>query len=169
LTLQFRFLLLVVGPVAAVDQAGLAGVVRSARSGPWSAATTWEGGKVPGAGSRVHIRTGHAVLFDTQSEAVIRSIKVAGVLSFAPYRDTRLEVGLVKIQLGDDYSEDGFDCDAHVPAGRAGGGAPQLSAAKTDADPLRGQHVQHMQKALEQMNVFVKKRKTRAFVVEPPR
>jgi hypothetical protein len=27
-------------------------LVRSARSGPWSAPATWEGGKVPGAGSK---------------------------------------------------------------------------------------------------------------------
>jgi hypothetical protein len=91
-------------------------VLHSARSGPWSAATTWESGKLPTAGARVQIRTGHRVEYDVNSEQVIRSIHVAGVLSFARDRDTRLDVGLLKIQPGDDAGENGFDCDAHVPA-----------------------------------------------------
>ncbi|MGH7226412.1 MAG: G8 domain-containing protein, partial [Gemmataceae bacterium] len=89
-------------------------VLRSARSGPWSVAATWEGGKVPAAGARVQIRTGHRVEYDVKSEQVIRSIHVAGILSFARDRDTRLDVGLIKIQSGEDASENGFDCDAHV-------------------------------------------------------
>jgi hypothetical protein len=52
-------------------------VLRSARSGLWSVATTWEGGKVPGAGARVQIRTGHRVEYDGKTDRVIRSIHVA--------------------------------------------------------------------------------------------
>src|SRR5262249_90120 len=70
-------------------------VLRWAGSGPWSAATTWEGGKVPGAGARVLIRTGHRVVYDVQSDVVIRAVNVAGTLSFAADRDTRLDVGLI--------------------------------------------------------------------------
>ncbi len=55
-------------------------VIRSAGTGPWSAATTWEGGKVPGAGARVLIRAGHQVTYDVKSDQVIRGINVAGVL-----------------------------------------------------------------------------------------
>jgi hypothetical protein len=44
----------------------------------------------------------------------VRSIHVAGVLTFARDRDTQLDVGLIKIQPGDDASENGFDCDAHA-------------------------------------------------------
>src|SRR5262245_55096942 len=90
-------------------------MLRSAKSGPWSTAATWEGGKAPTAGARVHIRTGHAVVYDVKSDAVIRSIHVAGTLSFAADRDTLLNVGLIKVQVGDDASENGFDCDAHLP------------------------------------------------------
>lgn len=89
-------------------------LLRSAKSGPWSAAATWEGGKAPGTGARVQIRTGHRVEYDVASDQVIRSIHVAGTLSFARDRDTRLDVGLIKIQAGDDASENGFDCDAHL-------------------------------------------------------
>ena len=53
-------------------------LIRSAAGGPWSQPATWEGGKVPGAGVRVQIRTGHVVTFDARTEGAIRSIHVAG-------------------------------------------------------------------------------------------
>jgi hypothetical protein len=89
-------------------------LVRSARSGAWSASATWEGGKVPAAGARVQVRTGHTVNYDLKSDQVIRSIHVAGILRFPHDKDTRLDVGLIKIQPGDDPSENGFDCEAHA-------------------------------------------------------
>src|SRR4051794_30493705 len=85
---------------ASAPAAEPAGLVRSAKSGPWSDAATWEGGKVPAADARVQVRTGHAVTLDTHAAA--RSVHVAGTLAFAPDRDTRLDVGLLKIQAGDD-------------------------------------------------------------------
>jgi hypothetical protein len=91
-------------------------VIRTAKSGAWSAPATWEGGKAPAAGARVLIRTGHEVLYDARTEQPIRAINVAGTLRFARDKDTRLDVGLIKIQASDDYSEEGFDCDAHVMA-----------------------------------------------------
>ncbi len=88
-------------------------LIRSAKSGPWSATDTWTGGKVPGAGVRVQVRPGHTIVYDVKSDAVIRSIHCGGTLTFARDRDTILNVGLIKIQPGDDASENGFDCDAH--------------------------------------------------------
>ena len=90
-------------------------LIRSAKSGPWSAGATWEGGRVPGTLARVQIREGHRVLYDVHSDQVIRSIHVAGTLEFARDKDTRLDVGLIKIQAGEDPSEVGFDCEAHLP------------------------------------------------------
>ena len=110
-TLQLA--LLVLASTATATAAG-ADLIRSRQSGPWSAASTWEGGVAPAAGARVQVRAGHAVRYDRHSDQPIRSIHVAGTLSFATDRDTRLDVGLVKIQAGDDASEDGFDCDAHA-------------------------------------------------------
>jgi hypothetical protein len=89
-------------------------LIRSATSGPWTAAATWEGGKVPAAGARVQIREGHVVAYDAASDDLLRFLHIAGTLSFAPDKDTRLNVGLIKIQAGHDATEDGFDCDAHV-------------------------------------------------------
>jgi hypothetical protein len=89
-------------------------VLRSAASGPWSAPSTWEAGKVPGPGARVLIRAGHRVLYDVQSDRAIRGIAIAGTLRFATDRDTRLDVGLIKIQPCERYSEEGFDCEAHL-------------------------------------------------------
>jgi G8 domain len=91
-------------------------LLRSAASGRWSEAATWEGAKVPTGGARVQVRAGHVVTFDTKTEGPIRSIHVAGTLRFDPQRDTRLDVGLIKVQAGDDASESGFDCENHVKA-----------------------------------------------------
>jgi hypothetical protein len=90
-------------------------ILRSRGSGLWSDPMTWEGGSVPAAGARVQIRPGHTVTYDRHCEATIRFIHVAGVLTFVPDRDTRLDVGLIKIEQGEDASENGFDCDAHGP------------------------------------------------------
>src|SRR5438128_876705 len=68
------------------------GLIRSARNGPWSAPETWEGGRVPGAGDRVQVRAGHQVLYDAKSDRALRSVHVAGTLTFARDRDTRLDV-----------------------------------------------------------------------------
>lgn len=87
--------------------------VRSARGGNWSDARTWEGGRVPGAGQRVQVRTGHRVIYDVQSDQAIRMVHVAGVLSFSREVSTRLDVGLIKIQAGESASEEGFTCTAH--------------------------------------------------------
>ena len=95
-------------------------VLRSAQNGPWSAGSTWEGGKAPAEGARVLIRAGHRVVYDVQAPHVIRGINVAGTLVFATDQDTLLSVGLLKIQAGDDYSEDGFDCDSHTMPNKAG-------------------------------------------------
>lgn len=113
-----------------------AALIRSARDGAWSSPATWEGGRVPGAGARVQIRPGHRVRYDVSSEQVVRSIHVAGTLSFAPDRDTRLEVGLIKIQAGEDASENGFDCDAHLPAASPGP-RPALEVGTADR-PVEG-------------------------------
>jgi len=116
-------------PVTAVP------LVRTAQSGPWSDDKTWEGGKAPGAGARVQIREGHAVTYDLNSSAVVRSIHVAGTLTFARDRNTRLDVGLIKIQPGDDASEDGFDCDAHLPNPDPAKPKPALEIG-TAAEPI---------------------------------
>ncbi len=89
-------------------------VIRSAGSGLWSAGATWEGGKVPAAGARVLIRSGHRIVYDVNSAETIRGINIAGTLRFAPDKETRLDVGLIKIEDSEAYSEEGFDCDVHL-------------------------------------------------------
>ncbi|HKB35940.1 MAG TPA: G8 domain-containing protein, partial [Gemmataceae bacterium] len=114
-------------------------LVRSARSGPWSAPATWEGDKVPPAGSRVQVREGHTVTYDLKLDRVIRSIHIVGTLCFANDRDTRLDVGLIKIQPGDDASEDGFDCDAHATRAEPGKPRPALEVGTLEK-PIPAQH-----------------------------
>src|SRR4051794_28704529 len=81
-----------IGPAAFADD-----VIRSAKSGPWSVAATWEGGKVPGEGARVLVRPGHVVIYDAELETPIRAVQVGGTLSFARYCDTLLNVGILRI------------------------------------------------------------------------
>jgi hypothetical protein len=89
-------------------------VITSAQSGLWSSPATWKDGRIPRAGARVLIRTGHRVVYDSRSDQAIRAIIIAGTLTFAPDKDTRLDVGLIKIQAGEELSEEGFDCEAHL-------------------------------------------------------
>ena len=107
-------------------------LVRSAADGAWSDPKTWEGNQVPSPGVRVQVREGHTVVYDLDSDQAIRSIHVAGTLRFASDRNTRLDVGLIKVQPGDDASENGFDCDAHMPATHAGAAKPALIVGTPD-------------------------------------
>src|SRR5262249_62174294 len=70
-------------------------LVRSQRSGPWSAPSTWEGDAVPRAGARVQVRLGHRVIYDASSDRPIRSIHVAGTIAIANDRETRVDVGRI--------------------------------------------------------------------------
>jgi hypothetical protein len=114
-------------------------LVRSARSGPWSSTSTWEGGTVPKAGARVQVQEGHAVVYDLNSDQPIRSVHVAGTLSFAPDKDTLLIVGLIKIQPGDDAQEEGFDCEAHLTDIEPGKPRPALEVGRPD-QPIEARH-----------------------------
>ncbi len=58
-------------------------VIKSAKSGSWSAPSTWEGNAVPGTGARVLIRENHAVTYDGKSDAVIALSTSAGSPTFA--------------------------------------------------------------------------------------
>ena len=114
-------------------------LIRSVRSGPWSLPATWEGGAVPPAGSRVQIRTGHRIVYDLNSNHAIRALFIAGTLSFAPDQNTRLDVGLIRIQAGDDTTEAGFDCDAHISETDQAGPRPALEVGTPDR-PIDAKH-----------------------------
>jgi hypothetical protein len=96
---------------------------RSARSGKWSDPKTWTGKQVPRAGENVQVRTGHIVTYDVNSDKAVRVLHVAGALTFARDKSTSLDVGLLKIQPGEECSEDGFNChemaDSPEPAENA--------------------------------------------------
>jgi G8 domain len=107
----------VLAGVAASSTAQVSRVVftiRSARSGKWSDPRTWAEQRVPRAGEFVQVRPGHIVTYDVNSDQAIRMIHVGGTLTFARDRSTRLDVGLIQVQPGEEATEDGFDCDAHV-------------------------------------------------------
>jgi hypothetical protein len=107
--------------------------IRSARSGRWSSPETWENKAVPAPGSTVEVLPGHTVIYDVQSDRPIRMVRVLGTLSFARDRDTRLDVGLLKI--GGDASEDGATLSHHSHSGPR----PALEIGTPD-DPLPAAH-----------------------------
>ncbi len=86
---------------------------------------------MPGEGARVLVRAGDTVTYDVSSSTLIRSIHVAGTLAFARDRDTRLDVGLIKIEPGESQGESGADCDAF--AGSKGGPLPALEVGTEEA------------------------------------
>jgi hypothetical protein len=131
--------LLVAGPAEWRGDLPSSNVIRSAGSGLWSQPGTWEGGHAPGPGSRVQIQTGHVVTFDTQTDGPIRSIHIAGTLRFDPDRDTRLDVGLIKIRSGDDPSETDLDCEAHIPIPSPAVKRPALEVG-TPERPVNADH-----------------------------
>ena len=124
--LSFLIVLALAAPCAAAD------LIRTAQSGPWSAAATWENGMVPGDGARVLIRGGHDVTYDVQSDAKIRFVHIAGTLSFAPDKDTRLVTGLIRVEASEDAREDGFNCDTDAHAHHAHGPKPALLVGTPD-------------------------------------
>ncbi len=112
---------------------------RSAQSGPWSNPATWEQGQAPAAQAKVQIREGHTVTYDLAKGPVIRFIHVAGTLTFARDRDTRLDVCLIKIQAGAMATDEGFHCDAHVPDFPQGAVRPALLVGTPEA-PMPAEH-----------------------------
>lgn len=117
--LQIGVLLGLLGAVAVSSLAQGSSVqftVRSASSGPWSDPNTWAQRRLPQAGDTVQIRGGHTVVYDLNSDLAIRMIHVAGTLTFARDRSTRLNVGLIKIQAGEEATEAGIDCQMHADA-----------------------------------------------------
>ena len=111
---------------------------RTAHDGRWSEAATWENGRVPKAGDFVQVRTGHHVIYDVESDQALRMVHVAGTLVFARDRNTRLDVGLLKIQPGENAEEDGANCDAHMAHGPDGAtdSSPAALEIGTADDPI---------------------------------
>jgi hypothetical protein len=103
-------------------------VVQTAGSGNWSAGGTWVGGKVPGSNVKVKIHPGHTVTYDFEAghDVVIRSLHIAGTLTFATDKTTRLNVGLIKIEASDNTDEEGFDCEGHMEEPAPGEVRPAL-------------------------------------------
>jgi hypothetical protein len=88
--------------------------VKSVRDGAWSDPRTWEPAQVPGQGQRVLVSSTTRVIYDRESDEVIRLIQVAGQLSFSRTQNTVLNVGLLKVQNSERCSESGFRCDLHT-------------------------------------------------------
>ncbi|HWA98442.1 MAG TPA: G8 domain-containing protein, partial [Pirellulales bacterium] len=103
-----------------------ADIVRTVASGAWTEASVWSNGRIPAQGDRVLIRPEHSILYNAHSDVAIRVLKIAGTLRFATDHDTRLDVGLIKVEAGEDVSEEGFDCNEHSAPEGPGAARPAL-------------------------------------------
>src|SRR5262245_32115235 len=101
------FALVVCGLPLPAQAAGVQFTVRSAQSGKWSDPATWTPKRVPATGDLVQVRPGHRVTYDVASDQAIRMVHVTGTLTFTREHSTRLIVGLIKVQPGEEATEDG--------------------------------------------------------------
>ncbi|MEK6234990.1 MAG: G8 domain-containing protein [Planctomycetales bacterium] len=85
--------------------------VRSVKDGRWSDPSVWDAKRLPKSGDRVQVARGTRVVYDVESNEVVRLLQVVGALSFARDRNTLLNVGILKVQNSDACSEAGFACD----------------------------------------------------------
>jgi hypothetical protein len=63
--------------------------------GSWFAAETWKRGRVPGDGAQVHIPKTVTVIYDGQSDAPLRWVRIDGTLRFATDRTSRMIVDTI--------------------------------------------------------------------------
>lgn len=71
--------------------------IQSTTSGRWSDPTIWSQPRVPTAGDRVLVRSGHNVTYDLVSNEPISVIGINGTLRFATLINTRLVVGTILV------------------------------------------------------------------------
>ncbi|MBA4029564.1 MAG: hypothetical protein C0478_01400 [Planctomyces sp.] len=95
-------------------------IIRSTQSGAWSDPATWDAGRTPAAGDSVLVRGGHRIVYDIESGKPFRVVQVAGTLDFARDRNTRMDVGLLKVTPDEVVCEEGFDCHLELPTPAAG-------------------------------------------------
>ena len=81
-----------------------AGVIRSATSGNWSAAATWNAGRVPTATDVVGISAGTTVTYDVETTsgatAQVVGVRNGGTLRFSTSANTRLVVTTLLVSEG---------------------------------------------------------------------
>lgn len=115
--------------------------IRSVANGVWSDAKVWEPARVPAAGDLVQVSRGTRIAYDIKSDAVIRSLHVAGTLNFAHDRDTELNVGYLKVQPGggDDAGVEDVDQHQHGHAHKPAEGQALLAVGLPD-QPIGAAH-----------------------------
>ena len=119
-------------------------LIRSARNGRWS--ERGDLGRRPSPQARASgSRCGPDMSSFMTSRRRSRSARSTSPdTSLRPRRDTRLDVGLIKIQAGDDPGESGFDCEAHVTGGRRRKAERGVLEVGTADHPIaRGTHGAH--------------------------
>ncbi|MEC3905735.1 PKD domain-containing protein [Tamlana sp. 2201CG12-4] len=77
--------------------------VSSAQSGNWSSGSTWVGGVVPPAGSRVLIESGHVVTIDSEISLAPRTVRIDGGIKFSTTQNSSLKVDTMVGVMGSTF------------------------------------------------------------------
>ena len=72
--------------------------IRSVASGNWSAPSTWNPARVPGADDKVLVGSGTNVTYDAISDASLDCVSVEGALRFRNNANTRIKVGNLMVK-----------------------------------------------------------------------
>ena len=83
----------------------------------------------------MQVRAAHSVVYDVESADALRMVHVAGALTFARDRNTRLDVGLLRISDNEETTEEGFDCHDGPAAAGSGANGARLEIG-TASDPI---------------------------------
>ena len=67
--------------------------ISSIASGAWSDAKTWSAGRIPVAGDKVKVASGHRVTYDVASDAALDCLAIDGDVRFDTTANTRLRIG----------------------------------------------------------------------------
>ena len=94
---------------------------------------------MPNAGDTVLVREGHRVRYDVDCDDVIRTVHVSGTLEFARDRDTCLSVCLIRIESGNELTEEGFEC-AMTRARKTAADAQAELLVGTQTEPIPAEH-----------------------------
>ncbi|HEV8339795.1 MAG TPA: G8 domain-containing protein [bacterium] len=96
--LAASLLALALPPSGQIVHAGV--TVTALRTGNWSDATLWTGGRAPAAGDTVVIPAGFTVTYDRFSDVEMAKVTIRGKLKFSRTTGTRLDTGNVIVESG---------------------------------------------------------------------
>lgn len=114
--MKLLFSLLILLMVPAAKLAAQTFDIESKGNGVWSDASSWQPRRVPKAGDSIRIRSGHRLVYDLKSDALIPLLHIEGSLVFSRDQHTELNVAVLKVGGGKEAHSGVADVHGHVMA-----------------------------------------------------